>query len=170
MTTDSLPERGLIQISSLTFYIRVWFFDHQKSPFLTTATFRQDSVFFRFPYLTFFFHTRALSDTLRRLRLMGLNRVCSMFVQCLFNVCSMLVQWLFNDCHHALCPPFSASSMNAAAVSVSSPMSFGRFAVIVLLATSSSHRMERSRGFHQSKKGCDRKDGDAAFFVHVPRL
>ena len=87
-----------MQISSLTFYIRVWFFDHQKSPFLTTATFRQDSVFFRFPYLTFFFHTRALSDTLRRLRLMGLNRVCSMFVQCLFNVCSMFVQCLFNAC------------------------------------------------------------------------
>ena len=80
-----------MQISSLTFYIRVCFFDHQKSPFLTTATFRQDSVFFRFPYLTFFFHTRALSDTLRRLRLMGLNRVCSMFVQCLFNACSMVV-------------------------------------------------------------------------------
>ena len=38
----------------------------------------------------------------------------------------MLVQWLFNGCHHASCPPFSASSMNAdaAAVSVSSPMSF----------------------------------------------
>ena len=83
-----------MQISSLTFYIRVWFFDHQKSPFLTTATFRQDSVFFRFPYLTFFFHTRALSDTLRRLRLMGLNRVCSMFVQCLFNGCSMIGEWL----------------------------------------------------------------------------
>ena len=66
----------------------------------------------------------------------------------------MLVQWLFNGCHHALCPPFSASSMNAdaAAVSVSSPMSFGRFAVIVLLATPSSHRMERSQGFHQSEK------------------
>ena len=93
-----------------------------------------------------------------------------MFVQCLFNACSMVVQWLFNDCHHALCPPFSASSMNAAAVSVSSPMSFGRFGVIVLFATPSSRRMERSRGFHQNKKGCDRKDGDAAFFVHVPRL
>ena len=29
---------------------------------------------------------------------------------------------------------------------------------------------EGFRGFHQSKKGCDRKDGDAAFFVHVPRF
>ena len=77
----------------------------------------------------------------------------------------MDVQWLFNDCHHALCPPFSASSMNTAAVSVSSPMSFGRFGVNVPLAPPSSRRMERSRGFHQSKKGCDRKDGDAAFFL-----
>ena len=57
---------------------------------------------------------------------MGLNRVCSMVVQWLYNACSMVVQWLFNGCHHASCPPFSASSMNAdaAAVSVSSPMSF----------------------------------------------
>ena len=49
-----------------------------------------------------------------------------MAVQCLFNGCSMAVQWLAKGCHHALRPPFSASSMNAdaAAVSVSSPMSF----------------------------------------------
>ena len=55
-----------------------------------------------------------------------LNRVWTGFVQWMFNGCSMLVQWLFNGCHHASCPPFSASSMNAdaAAVSVSSPMSF----------------------------------------------
>ena len=25
----------------------------------------------------------------------------------------MIVQWLANGCHHALCPPFSASSINA---------------------------------------------------------
>ena len=67
----------------------------------------------------------------------GLNGVWTGFVQCLFNGCSMAVQWLFNGCsmavqwlakgcHHALRPPFSASSMNAdaAAVYVSSPMSF----------------------------------------------
>ena len=84
----------------------------------------------------------------------------------------MIVQWLAKGCHHALWSLVSAESMNAAvaAVSVSSPMSFGRFGVIVLFATPSSRRMERSRGFHQSKKGCDRKDGNAAFFVHVPRL
>ena len=35
------------------------------------------------------------------------------FVQWLFNDCSMIVQWLANGCHHALCPPFSASSINA---------------------------------------------------------
>ena len=77
-----------------------------------------------------------------------------MLVQWLFNACSMVVQWLFNGCHHALCPLFSASSMNAdaAAVSVSSPMSFGRFGVIVPLATPLSRRMERSQGFHQSEK------------------
>ena len=60
-----------------------------------------------------------------------------MLVQWLFNGCSMVVQWLAKGwrkvgerlakgCHHALRPPFSASSMNAdaAAVYVSSPMSF----------------------------------------------
>ena len=49
-----------------------------------------------------------------------------MDVQWLFNGCSMVVQWLAKGCHHALRPPFSASSMNAdaAAVSVSSPKSF----------------------------------------------
>ena len=84
----------------------------------------------------------------------------------------MVVQRLANGCHYLLWLLVSAESMNAdaAAVSVSSPMSFGRFGVIVLFATPSSRRMERSRGFHQSKKGCDRKDGNAAFFVHVPRL
>ena len=126
MNPHSLSHGCLLQICPPKFKLRVWFFDHQKSPFLTTATFRQDSVFFRFPYLTFFFHTRALSDTLRRLRLMGLNRVCSMFVQCLFNVCSMVVQWLANGCHYLLWLLVSMESMNAdaAAVSVSSPMSF----------------------------------------------
>lgn len=84
----------------------------------------------------------------------------------------MLVQWLANGCHYLLWLLVSMESMNAdaAAVSVLSPMSFGRFGGIVPLATPLSRRMERSRGFHQSKKGCDRKDGDAAFFVHVPRL
>ena len=49
-----------------------------------------------------------------------------MAVRWLFNGCSMVVQWLAKGCHHALRPPFSASSMNAdaAAVYVSSPMSF----------------------------------------------
>ena len=49
-----------------------------------------------------------------------------MLVQWLFNGSSMVVQWLAKGCHHALCPPFSTSSMNAdaAAVYVSSPMSF----------------------------------------------
>ena len=77
------------------------------------------------------------SESARRLFEQGLNRVWTGFAQCLFNGCSMAVQWLFNGCsmavqwlakgcHHAFCPPFSASSMNAgaAAVSVSSPMSF----------------------------------------------
>ena len=84
----------------------------------------------------------------------------------------MVVQRLANGCHYLLWLLVSAESMNAdaSAVSVSSPMSFGRFGVIVLFATPSSRRMERSRGFHQNKKGCDRKDGDAAFFVHVQRL
>ena len=84
----------------------------------------------------------------------------------------MLVQWLLNGCHHALCPPFSASSMNAdaAAVSVSSPMSFGRFAVIVLLATPSSHRMERSRGFHQSEKKAATEKTVTQPFLHVSRF
>ena len=56
----------------------------------------------------------------------GLNRVCSMVVQWLFNGCSMVVQWLAKDCHHLLWALVSAESMNAAvaAVSVSSPMSF----------------------------------------------
>ena len=51
--------------------------------------------------------------TKRRVYLMGLNRVCSMVVQWLFNGCSMIVQWLANGCHHALWSLVSAESMNA---------------------------------------------------------
>ena len=66
----------------------------------------------------------------------------------------MVVQRLANGCHYLLWLLVSAESMNAdaAAVSVSSPMSFGRFGVNVPLAPPSSHRMERSQGFHQSEK------------------
>ena len=41
------------------------------------------------------------------------TRIFDGFEQGLFNGCSMIVQWLANGCHHALCPPFSASSINA---------------------------------------------------------
>ena len=66
----------------------------------------------------------------------------------------MLVQWLANGCHYLLWLLVSMESMNAdaAAVSVLSPMSFGRFGGIVPLATPLSRRMERSQGFHQSEK------------------
>ena len=71
----------------------------------------------------------------------------------------MVVQWLANGCHYLLWLLVSAESMNAdaAAVSVSSPMSFGRFGVIVLLATPSSHRMERSKVFTIAKKAATEK-------------
>ena len=54
-----------------------------------------------------------------------------MVVQWLFNVCSTFVQRLAKGCHHALWSLVSASSTNAdaAAVSVSSPMSLGRLVV-----------------------------------------
>ena len=65
--------------------------------------------------------------------LMGLNRAWTGFVQ-----------WLFNGCHHLLWSLVSAEGMNAAAVSVSSPMSFGRLGVIVPLATPSNQRIARS--------------------------
>ena len=76
--------------------------------------------------------------------LMGLNRDWTGFEQGLFNGCSMVVQWLFNGCHHLLWSLVSAEGMNAAAVSVSSPMSFGRLGVIVPLATPSNQRIARS--------------------------
>ena len=65
--------------------------------------------------------------------LMGLNRAWTGFVQ-----------WLFNGCHHLLWSLVSAEGMNAAEVSVSSPMSFGRLGVIVPLATPSNQRIARS--------------------------
>ena len=69
---------------------------------------------------------------------MEARRLFDGFEQSLNRVCSMVVQWLFNGCHHLLWSLVSAEGMNAAAVSVSSPMSFGRLGVIVPLATPSS--------------------------------
>ena len=75
---------------------------------------------------------------------MEARRLFDEFEQGLDRVCSMVVQWLFNGCHHLLWSLVSAEGMNAAAVSVSSPMSFGRLGVIVPLATPSNQRIARS--------------------------
>ena len=74
----------------------------------------------------------------------GLDRAWTGFEQGLFNGCSLVVQWLFNGCHHLLWSLVSAEGMIAAAVSVSSPMCFGRFGVIGPLATPSNQRIARS--------------------------